>query len=122
MERNKVNNTSSILVIVMGLCVFELLFKNGIFIRTGVGIGILSLLSKKIESLIVYLWFKLAFVLGFINSKILLSLVFYVFLVPLATLKKIFSSENSLKLKKPETSLWIHRDHEYEKGDITEPF
>ena len=122
MERNKAEDTSSILVIVTGLCLFGLVFKNTIFIWTGVGIGIFSLISKKIEGLIAFFWFKLAFVLGWINSRILLGIVFYVFLVPLSLLKKIFSSKDPLELKKPKNSLWVERNHQYEKTDITEPF
>ena len=102
MTENKKGQSNSILVIVTGLSLLGLLYKNNIFISIGVGVGILSLLSKKIESAINYAWFKLAFVLGWINSRILLTIIFYIFLFPLSLLKKIFSSQDALKLKKPE--------------------
>lgn len=122
MKENNSDGKGTILVIVTGLVLLGLVFKNNALIWAGIVISIVSMLSVKIESLIIHAWMKLAFVLGWINSRILLTIIFYLFLVPLSLLKRLFSSQDPLKLKKPENSLWIIRDHEYTKEDMEEPF
>ncbi len=115
-------NKSTILVIVLGLTIIGLAGHKLPIVWTGVGVGCLSLLSPAIEKAIIYLWMKLAHVLGWINTRILLSLTFFLVLVPMSVLKRIFSSGDSLKLKKPATTTWVDRDHLYIKEDVMESF
>src|ERR1035437_7355787 len=107
MKNNKSDNGSSILVIVTGFVLLGLLLKKASLIWAGARVGVLSLASETIQGWIIYLWFRLAHILGWINSRILLTVVFYLFLTPLSFFKKVFSSEDSLKLKKPKNSLWV---------------
>ena len=113
---------ATILVIVLGLSIIGLVTHRQPVIWTGVSIGVLSMLSSKIEGLIIFLWMRIAQVLGFINTKILLSLAFFLVLVPMSFLKRIFSRSDSLKLKKPALTTWVSRDHLYTKEDIEETF
>lgn len=116
------NNKETILVILTGFTVIGLLIHNNAIITAGVIISVLSLISAKAEKWIVFLWLKMAHVLGWVNSKILLSIVFYIFLTPLSLLKKLLSSTDSLKLKQPENTNWVNREHQFTKTDLEETF
>ena len=113
----------AILVIVTGLLVlfFFFLLKNdqpfiGLVYAAGI-IGFVSLLSPRAGKGVVWLWFKLAFVLGWVNSRILLSAIYFVILVPLASLYRLFNKD-TLNLKKPTGSLFSERKYTYQAKDL----
>ena len=57
--------------------------------------------------------------LGWLNGRVLLSLVFYVFLTPIAWLSRLSSSSSFLRSKKPVgESYFTERSHTYEKKDL----
>ena len=65
-------------------------------------------------------WHKLAELLGYINSRILLTLIFFIFLVPVAFLSRIFSGNPLLLKKRPnaDDSYFESRNHEYTSEDF----
>lgn len=114
-------NSETILVIVVGLVLFYFLFKNKsyshYFLVTALSIGLIQLIVPRIGALIVKLWFKIAEVLGWINTRILLSLVFYFILFPISIMYRL-STKNSLQKKKPSGSVFIERNHLFTKEDL----
>ena len=120
MKENK--NKEIILVIFTGLTVLGLVVDKKPVIITGIAISVLSLILPIVEKWIVFSWLKLTHILGWINSKILLTLVFYLFLTPISLLKKLFSSTDSLKLKQPQNTNWVNREHLFTKIDLEQPF
>ncbi len=64
-------------------------------------------------------WLGFAGVLGAFNSKLILALVFYLFLTPLAFLYRLFT-KNPLQLKNDQVpgSLYIERGHHYSAADF----
>lgn len=126
------NTKEIVLTIVVGLLVFLYFFMpkgllsnaeprgsllQGLFIAALV-IGVLGVFSDFIAEKIAWVWLKFAEILGRINSTILLSLVFFIFLTPIALLMRIFKKEDALKLKKPGASAYDERNHTYEKKDL----
>ncbi|MFT5266081.1 MAG: hypothetical protein ACI8YQ_004841 [Polaribacter sp.] len=99
MEKHK--QLESVLVIVLGFLVLYLALEKPIFLWISLSIGLLSLFSSFALAKITWLWFKLAEGLGYVNSRILLSVVFFLILVPIALLARLVSG-NKLKLKKNE--------------------
>jgi hypothetical protein len=65
-----------------------------------------------------WVWLKIAEILGLINSTILLSLIFFIILTPLALLMKVFKKSDSLKLKKLSGSAYDERNHIYTANDL----
>lgn len=125
----KTNKYLVILVIVSGLTGLHFLFgdstylKANIFLYVAFGIGIISILSSYLAEKIVWIWDKIALILGTINSKILLSLIFYLFLVPIAIISRIFKKKDDLILKKkPEGSYYKERNHTYNAEDLKNVF
>ena len=119
----KESNSKVILVMVMGF----LLIATYLHFRTeyasaakvlfiiALSVGILSFF---IESAIVWVWEKFALALGWINTRIILSLVFFIFLTPFAVLSRLFSKNSSLKLKNKENTTFVERNHTYTKKDL----
>lgn len=79
-----------------------------------------GLFVKPLARLIARVWLKFALALGAVNSRILLGLIFYCFLTPIALLARLTRGD-FLHLKKrsgSERSYWHARDHAYTAEDI----
>ena len=106
------------LVIVTGLVVLYFVFKSSYFLIAAAAVGIISIAVPVAGDLIVKGWYKLAEILGAINGKILLSIVFFLVLFPVAVLAKL-GKKNPLALKKEEGDSVFHtRNHKYSAKDL----
>ena len=65
---------------------------------------------------------KLTWVLSFIVPNILLSLIFFVFLFPIAILAKISSKKNFLQLKNSGNSTWIEETKIFDTKSMENPW
>lgn len=85
-----------------------------------ISIGVLGLSSTFFSRKIALVWFRFAELLGSVMNKVILSLIFFVFLVPIAWIAKVFNSkDNSLQLKKPDAdTYYFERHHKYESKDL----
>src|SRR6218665_3853868 len=113
------NTKEIVLTIVVGLLVLYFIFKLQGLLIAALVVGVLGVLSNFIAEKIAWVWLKFAEILGRINSTILLSLIFFIFLTPIALLMRIFKKDDALKLKKPTTaSAYDERNHTYVKKDL----
>src|SRR5688572_4842200 len=86
----KTSKLETIIVINIVLLIFHYFFKEKWLIIASIAISALSLTSSYFLNVIHKLWSKFFEFLGLVNSKILLSIVFILVLVPTAFLKKLF--------------------------------
>ena len=115
---NNIEKLKALLVIVTGLSILYLIFDAKPFIYVAVGIGTASLLIPGIGTLIVKIWFKISEILGWFTSKVLLSVVFFLFLLPVSILWRLFS-KNPLNLKsRNKNTIFSDRNHQYTKSDL----
>lgn len=108
------------LVIVTGLVVIHFIFnfQHPYLLYAAAAIGIVSIAIPVVGDLIVKGWYKLAEILGAINGRILLSLIFFVILFPIALLSRI-GKKNPLSLKKEnQPSAFTERNHRYTAKDL----
>lgn len=106
------------LVIVTGLVVLYFIFKSNYFLIAAAIVGVLSIAIPAAGDLIVKGWYKIAEVLGAINGKILLSLVFFVVLFPVAIIARM-GKKNPLALKREaKDSVFVERNHKYAAKDL----
>lgn len=120
----KESNTKVILVIVAGFLIIsacleffttkQIAATNFRYIALGVGA---ASFFPPLERLIVWIWEKISMVLGWISTRIILSLVFFIFLTPFAILSRIFS-KNALQLKQESKTTFVERNHTYTKKDL----
>lgn len=105
------------LVIVTGMLALYFIFKKDWLLYTGLFVGLASVFVPFIGDLIVKGWFKLAELMGYVNSRILLSLIFFVVLFPVALLARM--GKNLLSLRRENRqSAFTERNHRYEAKDL----
>lgn len=83
---------------------------------------VVSFLSPIVGSLIYKFWMKVTFVLGLIMPKILLAIIFYLFLFPLSLLSKIFKKSDALLLNNNKESTFIEINKTFIKQDFEKPW
>ena len=118
----KSNPPKTILTITIGFLFIYLLSDAqwSLVLSLSIGsIGILSpFLSKKIE----FIWFKLAWLLGLFVPKIILSVVFYLMLTPMAFLRTLISKSEPLSLKNNKSTLFQIREKSYTAKSFENPW
>lgn len=113
-----VDRVKAQLVIVTGLVILFFVFKSVYWLYAAAIIGLASLFIPVIGNGIVWVWYKIAEVLGSINGKILLSIVFWIFLFPIALLYRM-TNKNPMSVKREDQpSLYTERNHTYTKEDM----
>lgn len=105
------------LVIVTGLLLLYFIFRKIFFLYSSLVFGLVFLFIPLIGSWIIWIWFQLAEFLGWINSRILLTLVYFVFLVPISLLFRTFN-KNPLALTNTDSSMYVDRNHTYTSKDL----
>jgi len=79
---------------------------------------LIGLFVKPLAQIITKGWLLFAEKIGTFNSKLILSIVFYLFLTPLAFLFRIFT-KNPLMIKREATeSFYTVRNHTFEAVDL----
>jgi hypothetical protein len=115
---NKKPDGNVTLAIVVGFVALSLIFEVPILTYIALAIGFGSLLSTTIQRSIIFVWEKFAKVIGTVNSYLLLSIIFFIFLTPIALLMKVFDNKDSLRLKKPTKSNFFERNSKFKKEDL----
>lgn len=80
-----------------------------------------GLLWKSFTKILHTLWMKLAETLGFISSHILLTLVWFLLLLPLSLFAR-FNKKLTIRLTPPDSSNFKTRNHTYTKEDLENPW
>lgn len=112
---------SSLLVIALGFGVFFLLFRKD-WMLLPVGISAIGFVIGPVGEYIHVGWMLLAKVLGYINSRILLSIVFFLILTPIALLMRLLGKTQFVKKRGNQQSLFVTRNHAYNRQDLEQPF
>lgn len=108
------------LVMVTGMLVLAWLFDSIYFVYIGGIAGIVSFIPP-LGNRLVWGWYKLSEGLGWFNSRVLLSVVYYVIVTPIGVLFRLFGND-PLQLKKQKGSMYEFREHKYSKEDLENPW
>lgn len=95
-------------------------FKNGLFLLISMGLFFSSLLFEVVVNSIDKLVNALSSLLNFIVPKIMLTLVFYLVIVPISILNKKLSRNQ--RFKKSLNSQFITTDKVFSKEDFNNPY
>lgn len=115
MNKSKILETS--LVLTTAFIVVYILKPNPVFLYIACGLGVTGILIKPLAKYIAIAWFKLADLLNFFVSKIVLGFIFYVILFPISLLYRL-SGKDKMLLKDKQASTWIERDYKYTGKDL----
>jgi hypothetical protein len=120
----KASPYQSLLVMVTGFLVLAYVFPDGAFYwnTAALIVGLLGLISSITRRAILWVWNGLSLVLGWINSRIILSVVFIFFLAPIGFLYKLFKGDLMSLKRPPADSLFVNRDHTFTTKDLENPW
>lgn len=107
----------SIIVLALASLLFYLWSDIIWLIYVSVGLLAIALISKKITVIIGKIWLTFSHWLGMIMNYIILSLIYYLVLFPLALLQRLTGKNQILKKENPD-SYFHKRKHLFTSKDI----
>lgn len=113
----KDKHLGTILVFVIVLIILFLIYRNDNLIYASLALGAIAIFIPSLSRKIHDVWMKFAELLGFVMNKVILGLVFFIFLVPIAFLSKMFR-KNPLKVKKGMNTYFSERNFTYTKKSL----
>jgi hypothetical protein len=115
MDRKK--NLETILVLVLAFVVLYKLRKHEYLLLVAISIGVIGLLLPWAAEKIHWAWMKLAEGLGFVMSKVLLTFIYYIILMPLSVFAKMRRNIQARQQEK-EGSYFVTRNFLYTKESM----
>jgi hypothetical protein len=119
--RNDRETPKTQLVIVIGLLVLAAIFQNETLAYVSLAIGLICLIIPPAGNWIVWGWYKLALILSRIMNPLLLGIIYFTFISPIAILFRLFGND-PMRMKDKKGSLFEVRDHTYTRKDIENPW
>jgi hypothetical protein len=120
MDRKK--NLETCLVIVTGLLIIFLIKDWKPLLITAAIIGFVGIFLEKPASWITWFWNKIADILGKIIPKVILFLIFYIFLFPVSVLSRIFTHKKQVVKENKIKTIWTTREYSFSQNDLKNPF
>ncbi|MBL7849444.1 MAG: hypothetical protein JNN04_00990 [Cyclobacteriaceae bacterium] len=123
MKNKEQKAIQTVLVITVGLMLVFWVTQHPGWLYASLSVGIVSLLSSRIAQHIDSVWMKLAHILGLIIPNILLTLVFFLFLWPIAGVSSLFRKGDPLQIHlRDAPTLFRQRHRTFEAKDLENPF
>lgn len=108
------NCTLAFVALLLGL-----IFKLKVLLYISLVILFIGLFIKKLSEIISTAWLKLANTIGIINTRIILTVVFYCFLTPIAFFYRLTHGDfMNLKRNPEKKSFYGIREYEYKPEDL----
>jgi hypothetical protein len=117
MNRVKVLETTLVLILALGVIYWKFNGHSGVLIAAGI-LGIIGLFVPVLAEKIHWLWMKLAEGIGYVMSKVILTIIFFIFLIPLAFAARLTRKNNHIKMKKDKTTYFKERNFTYTKESL----
>lgn len=115
----KLKHLETINVCAFFLIIISLLSKRPVFLYIGLTLIGISIFVKPLARIIAVGWLKFSILLGTANSKIILTVFFYLFLTPLALVRKL-GRHNLLAVSKPRgETYWKTKNKEFGKENMS---
>lgn len=105
------------LTVTVGLLLVGYLFDIPILSKVALGVGLVGLFIPFLAKWIAWTWFKISEGIGAVTSRILLTVTFFLVLVPIALISRLFT-KGDLQLKRKDDSYYSDRNHEYVPKDF----
>lgn len=118
----KSSPTKTILIITVGILVIFISsnWQPALLIAVFIGLG--GIFSNEFSIRIESLWMKLSWVLSLIVPKIILTIVYYILLTPIAILSRLIAKKDELSLKNTKSSLFNECNKKFDKNSFKNPW
>ena len=109
---------------VLILLLIGLFTQNNIYYKIAIPVLIMNMTFPMFYYPFAIIWLGLSHILGTIVSKIILSIVYFVMVVPTGLFRRIIGKDSLQlsKFKKTSTSVMQTRDHNFSSEDIEKPY
>lgn len=107
------------------LCLLLWLFNHKIaFIYTAMGIVLFGMIWPSGLRPLAYVWFGLGLLLGKVMSKVVLSVVYVMLLLPVALVRRLMGKDSLglLRFCSDQQSCFVVREHTYQAKDLVNPY
>lgn len=100
------------------------LWRQDSLIVLAIGVLVLTTLWPAVFKLPARLWFGWAEFVGAVSSKVLLTIVFVLVLLPMAGIRKITGADPMKRglWKKGQDTVFFKRNHGFSAGDLEKPY
>lgn len=111
-----------VLALVFGLLLLALLHKHPVWLPIAVGLTLATLLSPWLARVVAWGWTSLSQAIGFVVSRVLLGVVYFLVLTPIALAQRLLGRD-PLHLKAPKTGTsFTERVHAFTAKDLDRPW
>lgn len=110
----------TILVVSTALLLFFLIFNASWLLYSAFALSLLSLISKKISYWFTRGWLGFSEMLGFVMSRLIMTLLYFLLLTPLALLYRVFNKDPLQLNRNPDRSVsyYTPRGYTYTAKDL----
>ncbi len=112
----------TVLTITVCFMILHVITKQPWMLVVAIATGIIGISSNYLSKKIDFLWMKLTFVLSLIVPNVLLTVIFYSFLFPIAIISRGFRKKDPLSLKNSSDSLFTDVDKKFEASSFNDPW
>jgi hypothetical protein len=118
--KDRARHIETLFSILLGMAGISIWFDLPLLLYIGLGVSALGYAFPLAGKYISLGWVQLSKLLGGINSHVILAVIFFVALTPLALLRRLLGSDR-LMLRRRGT-YWVERGHKYSPGDMDKPW
>jgi uncharacterized membrane protein len=121
---SKKEHTDSGLALLLLTLIVGQWFNHQIILRLAVAEVLILLIVPVLIFPFTFLWLNISDLLGKVMSKVILTIVFFIFVWPVALFRKAMGKDalNLRKFKRNQNSVFLDRNHVYTKTDLTTPY
>jgi len=108
---------STIVVLMAALVILFLIYHQKIFLLAAISLAFLCILFPRIAVFIHRIWMKFGSIIGSVTNKVLLTLIFFLVLLPFSFLARAFK-KISILLQRREKTYYQERNYEFARQDL----
>lgn len=116
------NPVKTALTITVGFLIIYWLTDRNWALWVALVVGLSGVFSPYLSKQIEVLWMGINKVLSYIMPNVLLSVIFYLVLFPIALASRVFGKKDPMHLKKPQGSLFRDSNKVFDKKSFENPW
>jgi hypothetical protein len=98
------------------------LLKRQEFFYAAMGLLLIGIFARRVSVIISDTWLKFASILGKINTLVILTLIYFLVLFPLAIIFRFVKGDFMNIGRNSSKTFWIERNHKFSPEDLKKPW